>query len=245
MTKFMVKTAIISCVAVVIASCGSKSSDKTLENSKGLLAITSQVENGDTLIGVRTIFDTIQVVPFAAWDSIKAVSPEVVCAYKAGSMYAYTAKGQQMGKGALSELLTITTSSADSTTFYRGVEAENQSVFYFPAANAVIDGVSDMYIGRTVGLFETSNGWDVRNYGGSLLWQVGNKDCCILRRIYAKEETIQIALLSHKGAEIYDTKGELVREVPMAEWKKATRSFRREAKIGSANYGELDVNYQF
>ncbi len=216
-----------------------------MENSKGLLAEVTQVINGDTLYGVRTIFDTIQVVPFEKWDSIKAVSPEVVCAYKSGSMYAYTAKGQQMGKGALSELLIITTSSADSTTFYRGVEAENQSVFYFPAANAVIDGVSDMYIGRTVAFFETSRGWDIRNYDGALLWQVESADMVILRRIYAEEETMQVALLNKAGAEIYDTKGELVREVPMAEWKKATRSFRREAKIGSANYGELDVNYQF
>ena len=200
--------------------------------------------NGDTLYGVRTIFDTIQVVPMAKWDSIKAVSPEVVKAYKSGSMYAYTAKGQQMGKGALSEVLTIT--SADSTTFYRGVEADEKSVFYFPASGSIIDGVSDMYIGSPVALFQTSRGWDVRNYGGSLLWQVsGDTDMVILRRIYAEEETMQVALLSKAGAEIYDVKGNLVAEVLMAEWVKAQKSFRREAKIGSASYGELDVNYQF
>ena len=242
----MVKTAIISCVAVVIASCGSKSSDKTLENSKGLLAMTTQVVNGDTLYGVRTIFDTIQVVPFAKWDSIKAISPEVVCAYRGGEMFAYTSCGQQMGKGALTELLTITTSSADSTTFYRGVEADtNLSVFYYPASGGLIEGITEMYIGRTVALFQTTNGWEVRKYDGSILWQVDDKDCCILRRIYAEEETIQIALMSKKGAEIYNTKGELVREVPMATWKKAQKAFRREAKIGNASYGELDVNYQF
>lgn len=242
MSKFMVKAAVISCVAVVIASCGSKSSDKTLENSKGLLAEVTQVENGDTLTGVRTIFDTIQVVPFDRWDSIKAVSPVMVKAYRGGEMFAYTSRGQQMGKGALSEVLTIT--SADSTTFYRGVEAET-SVFYFPSSGELVDGVSEMYIGRTVALFETSRGWDIRDYGGNLLWQVDDTDMVILRRIYAEEETMQVAILSKKGAEIYDVTGNLVAEVPMVEWVKATRSFRREAKIGSANYGELDVNYQF
>jgi len=237
------KIVIAVCSILVIASCGSKSSDKTLENSNNLLAIQQEVVNGDTLTGVRTIFDTIQVVPFDRWDSIKAVSPVVVKAYRGGSMYAYTAKGQQMGKGALTELLTIT--SADSTTFYRGVEAENQSVFYFPASGEIVDNVSDMYIGRTVALFQTSRGWETRNYDGSLLWQVESADMVILRRIYAEEETMQVALLSKNGAEIYDTKGNLVAEVPMAEWKKAQKSFRRTATIGSANYGELDVNYQF
>lgn len=241
----MVKTAIISCVAVVIASCGSKSSDKTLENSKGLLAMTTQVVNGDTLVGVRTIFDTIQVVPMAAWDSIRAISPEVVTAYKEGAMYAYTSRGYQLGKESLSEILTVTTSLADSTTFYRGVEADNKSVFYFPASNSIIDAVCDMYIGRTVMLFATSNGWDVRSYDGALLWQVDDKECVILRRIFAEEETIQIAKLTKAGAEIYDTKGNLVAEVSKAEWVKATKSFRRTAKIGNAGYGELDVNYQF
>jgi hypothetical protein len=204
------------------------------------------VVNGDTLTGVRTIFDTIQVVPFAKWDSLKAVSPEMVKAYRAGQMFAYTATGKQMGKGALSELLTITTSSADSTTFYRGVEADtNLSVFYYPASGGLIEGITEMYIGRTVALFQTTNGWEVRKYDGSILWQVDDKDCCILRRIYAEEETVQIALLTKSGAEIYDTKGNLVAEVPMAEWKKAQKAFRRTAKIGTADYGELDVNYQF
>jgi len=214
-----------------------------MENSKGLLAEVTQVINGDTLTGVRTIFDTIQVVPFDRWDSIKAVSPVMVKAYKSGSMYAYTAKGQQMGKGALSELLTIT--SADSITFYRGVEADEKSVFYFPAANAVIDGVSDMYIGRTVALFQTERGWDIRNYDGSLLWQVESADMVILRRIYAEEETMQVAILSKNGVEIYNVNGQLLKEVSKAEWKKAQKAFRREAKIGNASYGELDVNYQF
>ena len=140
-------------------------------------------------------------------------------------------------------MLTIT--SADSTTFYRGVEADEKSVFYFPAANAVIDGVSDMYIGRTVALFQTERGWEVRDYAGGMLWQISDEDCCILRRIYAEEETIQIAKLTKAGAEIYDTKGNLVAEVSKAEWVKATKSFRRTAKIGNAGYGELDVNYQF
>lgn len=247
MAKFMVKTAIISCVAVVIASCGSGSQQQTLENSKGLLAIETQVTNGDTLYGVRTIFDTIQVVPMAKWDSIKAISPEVVTAYRGGEMFAYTSRGQQMGKGALTEILTITTNLADSTTFYRGVEAATeQSVFYFPATNSVIDNVSDMYIGRTVMLFQTANGWDVRNYSGGLLWQVsGDTDMVILRRIYAEEETMQVVLMSKSGAEIYNVNGQLLKEVSKAEWKKATKSFRRTAKIGTADYGELDVNYQF
>lgn len=231
------------CSILLTTSCGSGSNNRTMENSKGLLAEVTQVINGDTLTGVRTIFDTIQVVPFDRWDSIKAVSPVMVKAYKSGSMYAYTAKGQQMGKGALSELLTIT--SADSITFYRGVEADEKSVFYFPAANAVIDGVSDMYIGRTVALFQTERGWDIRNYDGSLLWQVESADMVILRRIYAEEETMQVAILSKNGVEIYNVNGQLLKEVSKAEWKKAQKAFRREAKIGNASYGELDVNYQF
>ena len=234
------------CSILAIASCGSGSQQQTLENSKGLLAIETQVTNGDTLYGVRTIFDTIQVVPFEKWDSIKALSPEMVCAYQAGQMFAYTATGHQMGKGALTEILTITTNLADSTTFYRGVEAENEtSVFYYPSSDSVIDNISDMYIGRTVAFFETIRGWETRNYAGALLWQVGEADMVILRRIFAEEETMQVALLNKAGAEIYDVNGNLVKEVSKAEWVKAQKSFRREATIGNAGYGELDINYQF
>ena len=232
------------CTILAMGSCGSGNNGQmTLENSRGLLAITSQVENGDTLIGVRTIFDTIQVVPMAKWDSIKALNPEVVTAYQNGEMFAFTATGHQMGKGALSELLTIT--SPDSITFYRGAEADNKSVFYYPTSGSVIEGISDMYIGRTVALFQTERGWETRSYDGSLLWQVGEADMVILRRIFAEEETMQVALLNKAGAEIYDVNGNLVKEVSKAEWVKAQKSFRREAKIGSAGYGELDINYQF
>ena len=239
--KKLCKIAIIACAAGMMTSCGSKSQEKTLENSCNLLSLQMEVAGSDTLMGVRTIFDTIQVVPMDRWDSIKAQSPQVVKAYRDGSIYAYTATGKKLGN-ALKNVLTITTSSADSTTFYRGV-AEKKSVFYFPSSETIVEGISDMYIGRTVALFQTDNSWEIRKYDGTMLWQTKDKDVCILKRIYADEETINIVEPNETNVWVYDIQGNVTSRLTAAEWQKARKNFRRETKIGEATYGELDINY--
>lgn len=239
--KALYKIAIIACAAGMIASCGRKSQEDVLENSCNLLSLQMEVVGNDTLMGVRTIFDTIQVVPMDRWDSIKAVSPMVVKAYRNGAVYAYTATGKKMG-GALKNVLTITTSSADSTTFYRGV-GEQQSVFYFPSTDSFVEGISDMYIGRTIALFQTDNSWEIRKYDGTMLWQTKDKDVCILKRIYADVETINIVEPNETNVLVYDIQGNVTSRLTAAEWQKARKNFRRETKIGEATYGELDINY--
>lgn len=239
--KIKMRNIIAVCsILAVISSCGRKSQENVLENSDNLLSLQMEVVGNDTLMGVRTIFDTIQVVPMDRWDSIKAQSPQVVKAYRDGSIYAYTATGKKLGN-ALKNVLTITTSSADSTTFYRGVA--DQSVFYFPQSDQIIEGITEMYIGRTVALFQTDNGWAIRKYDGSLIWQTKDKDICILKRIYADVETINIVEPNETNVWVYDIQGNVTSRLTAAEWQKAKQSFRRETKIGEATYGELDINY--
>ena len=243
MTKHM-KLVIAACSMLAMASCGSKSGETTLENTNGLLALQTEVNNSDTLMGVRTIFDTIQVVPMAKWDSIRACDAKMVKAYRDGKLYAYTATGKQLGKGDLKELVTVTTSLSDSTTFYRGMNAADSThVFYFPTAESIIDGIDMTYIGRTVMLMQTSRNWEVRNYSGELKWTTNDKNVYIIRRIHADEETFNIVEVRNYVAVIYSIEGERLREAPIKEWQKATKSFRRMAQIGEATYGELDINY--
>lgn len=235
MKKLFIMVTLCVCALVINIGCSSGFKSETYNISDELEAYTVLAENGDTLLGVRSINgDGVVITPSKEWYSASVLCGiiEIVTTEKT-SRY-FTTDGAPIGHSALNMLDTI---EGDSIVFYHG-RGDSCSVFYFPVTGNIIEA-AHYYIAKHHVCLHTQTGFDFRTYEGDLLWSVPDEEFYLLKKANADPEVMFVAIVKNNKAQIYNTEGKYLKQMSAAQWKKVMRKGKKILQIGGATLMDI------
>lgn len=238
MKKMFIMMILCACALIVNVGCSSGFKSETYNLNDELEAYTVLAENGDTLLGVRSLSgDSIVITPSKQWYAASVICGiiEIVTTEKT-SRY-FTTDGKPIGQCDLNMFDTI---EGDSTVFYHG-RGDSCSVFYFPVTGDIIE-TNQYYISKKLVCFQTQTGFDFRTYDGNLLWSVPDDEFYLLKKLDAQPEVLYVAVVKNNKAKIYNAEGKYLKQMKAAQWKKVMKKGKKVLQIGNAILVDIPKN---
>ena len=230
MKRLFLTVVICVCALIISNGCSPAFKSETYNLNDELEAYTALAENGDTLLGVRSINGgNVIIAPSNEWYSASAFLNLIEIVTREATSRYFTLSGNPIGHTALDMVDTI---DDDNSLFYHG-KSEKYSVFYFPGNDDIIEA-TQYYIGKRYVCFQTATAFEFRTYDGHLYLSVPDEEFYLLKRTNVTPEEMYVALIKENKVQILSPEGKRLKEMSSNQWKRIMKRGKMILKIGNA-----------